>query len=240
MNSTQVDSLIGAGCIFFGLVFLLVGYRIFRVISGFIGFVVSGTVGYVIVYYFISPSLLPSAIVGSTLGAIGGALFSFFLPAGVFSVGSFLGFAFSLLLISIPKAGFMDEDDSRDVVLLALSLAGGLLALRFRKPAVVGGTSLVGGYGVLAGIDTWIGSGFNSLYNSVLDRTLTHFSWLLLVFIAAWVLVAVIGGVVQYKVTAKDIVLETRFDSCFGRKKNTDDTVPLLEVITYLDDESYY
>jgi len=244
MNSTLVNSLIGGGCVLFGLVCLLVGYRLFRVLSGIIGFIISGTVGYVFVYYFITPSVVPSAIVGSIVGAIGGALFTFFLPAGVFAMGSFLGFCLSLFIISLSTGFMEDEDDSRDIVLVSLSLAGGLLALRFWKPAVVGCTSLVGGYGVVAGIDMWIGSGFNTLYNSILDRGLasTHFSGLLVGIIAAWVVISVIGIVMQYKVTAKDIVMENnkRVTSFFGRKKGTDeDNVPLLEVITYLDDENY-
>lgn len=245
MNSTQVDSLIGAGCLLFGLVCLLVGYRLLRILSGVIGFVVSGTVGYVVVYYFISPTIVPSAVVGSILGAVGGILFSFYLPAGIFAMGSFLGFCFSLFVISLSQAvKSMNEDDSREIVLIFLSLAGGLLALRFRKPAVVECTSLVGAYGIVSGVDAWIGSGFSSLYNSILDcqLTATHFSGLLVGAIVAWVAISAMGVVLQYRLTARDVVLEgkgLRASPFFGRKTVKDDSVPLLEVITYYEDDGY-
>eukprot|EP01113_Clastostelium_recurvatum_P011104 TRINITY_DN155_c0_g1_i2.p1 TRINITY_DN155_c0_g1~~TRINITY_DN155_c0_g1_i2.p1 ORF type:complete len:273 (+),score=67.45 TRINITY_DN155_c0_g1_i2:70-819(+) len=243
----EQDSIFAVVYVLLGLVSLFLGFRLFRIIAGLFGFFIFGAIGYVIVYYFIYPSLIASIIVASVFGVIGGILLVYFFVAGVFMIGSFVGFCTSLFIISMFESEYMNEDDVRDIVVVALSLIGGLIALRFRNIAVIICTSLIGSYGVVFGMDQWILSGYSNLYDAILDRQLTstHMSALLICIVLAWLAVAAIGSIVQLKFTAKDIELESttggiKVPSFFGKKKPaTEDHVPLLEVISYLEDEPY-
>eukprot|EP01112_Ceratiomyxa_fruticulosa_P005230 TRINITY_DN1583_c0_g1_i1.p1 TRINITY_DN1583_c0_g1~~TRINITY_DN1583_c0_g1_i1.p1 ORF type:complete len:252 (-),score=31.22 TRINITY_DN1583_c0_g1_i1:188-943(-) len=249
LSPLATDILISTACLIAGVVTTLFGYRLFRVISGCVGFLTAGIVGYAIVYYFIYPSFLASLIVGCILGGFAGIIFCYYFVCGVFVFGSYIAFWTALVLISTIGGEFMDEDDNRDVILISFALVGGLLSLRFRKLSITICSSILGSYVFFAGMDLLAKTGFYQLYLSILDRTFFNntFTPALISMIVFWILLAVLGAFVQNRLTAKGVELENfskkgfKVPSFFGRKEDNDaDNVPLLEVITYIEDESTY
>jgi len=248
LSPLATDVFISIACLIAGLATSLFGYRLFRVISGCVGFLTAGIVGYAIVYYFIYPSFLASLIVGCILGGFAGIIFCYFFACGIFVFGSYIAFWTALVLISTIGGEFMDQDDNRDVILISFALAGGLLSLRFRKLSITVCSSILGSYVLFAGIDLLAKSGFYQLYLSILDRTFfnAQFTPALITMIVFWILFAVASALVQCRFTAKGVELENfskkgfKVPSFFGRKEDNDaDNVPLLEVITYIEDETY-
>jgi hypothetical protein len=61
----------------------------------------------------------------------------------------------------------MQEDDTRDITILGFAIMFGILATHYRRIAIVGGTSVLGSYALVAGIDNFVQSGFNSIIPSM-------------------------------------------------------------------------
>lgn len=57
----------------------------------------------------------------------------------------------------------MQEDDTRDVTILGFAIMFGILALHYRRVAIVAGTSFLGSYSFVSGVDHFVQSGFNSI-----------------------------------------------------------------------------
>ena len=63
----------------------------------------------------------------------------------------------------------MQQDDVRDVIMLAMSLGIGFVSLRWKKATVMGGSSVLGAFSVTNGIDHWGNTGFSTILTNVLD-----------------------------------------------------------------------
>jgi hypothetical protein len=91
-------------CIFFGLLSCFAGYRFFRLLLALTGFALFFALGFVAVYYFITPNIIAATIVGSVLATFGSVLVSCFPGFGAFLLGSFFGGSFSVVFISLVKS----------------------------------------------------------------------------------------------------------------------------------------
>ena len=57
----------------------------------------------------------------------------------------------------------MQEDGTRDITILGFAIMFGILAIHYRRIAIIAGTSLLGSYGMVSGADHFVQSGFNSI-----------------------------------------------------------------------------
>jgi hypothetical protein len=57
----------------------------------------------------------------------------------------------------------MQEDDTRDITILGFAIMFGILAIHYRRVSIIGGTSLLGSYALVSGVDHFVQSGFNSI-----------------------------------------------------------------------------
>jgi len=249
-----IDHIIATVIIVVGFFACFCGYRLFRLFLALAGFLFTLLIVFTIIYYFITPNLLIASVVGSLVG-IAGALGISYLPAlGVFFLGSFFGFISSLLLIASIRANYLQQDDVRDVIMLTMAICSGYLSLRWKKAAVLGGTSMLGSFSVITGVDHWTNSGFSKILDNVLDYNTSQIklSGVLIGLLVAFVVMLILGVLVQHFITG---ILDEQDLSVSGqlpvtvplgarccnpyiglfRKKISRDEVPLLDVVT-LDD----
>lgn len=172
-----VDHIIATVIICVGLISCFCGYRLFKLFLALAGFLFTLLIVFSIIYYFITPNLIIASVVGSVVG-LAGAFGITFLPAlGVFSLGSFFGFTISLVFIAAVRVECihilivginilsltskdMQQDDVRDVVMFSLSICVGFISLRWKKATVLVGTSVLGAFSIITGVDNWGNSGF--------------------------------------------------------------------------------
>jgi len=248
-----VDHIIATVIICVGLIACFCGYRLFKLFLALAGFLFTLLIVFSIIYYFITPNLIIASVVGSVVG-LAGAFGITFLPAlGVFSLGSFFGFTLALVFIATVRVEYMQQDDVRDVVMFALSICVGFISLRWKKATVLGGTSVLGSFSIVTGVDNWGNSGFIKL----LDNMLKYSSYeipskgILIGFIIMFIALFLLGFSLQYFVTSKideqDLSASGQLPTTIPRptccnpyvglfhKKVYRDEVPLLDVVT-LDD----
>jgi len=212
-------------------------------------------IGFTIIYYFITPNLIIACSVSAGLG-VAGAIGITYLPAlGVFMLGCYFGFIISLVLIAFVRIDYMQQDDVRDVIMLALSVGMGFASLRWKKATVMGGSSVLGAFSVANGVDHWGNTGFSKMLTDVLDYQTSNinFSGVLIGVIVAFFVMSAVGFLVQFFITG---VVEEHDLSVSGqlpitiprltccnpyvtlfRKKRIvyKDEVPLLDVVTLND-----
>jgi len=248
-----LDHIIAAVIVAVGLIACFSGYRLFKLFLAFSGYIITMLITFTIIYYFITPNLIIASSISSGIG-IFGAIGVTYLPAlGVFCIGSFFGFIASLLLIFSIRIDYMQEDDTRDVIMLALSIAMGFLSLKNKKMTVLVGTSLLGSFCASTGFDHWGNSGFNKIIDNIMNYSFYNINidGAFIGLTVAFFVLFIIGALVQYFITGK---LEERDLSVSGqlpisvpkpycckpyfgliRKKIYTDEVPLLDVITIED-----
>jgi len=248
-----VDHIIASIILCVGLISCFCGYRLFKFFLALAGFLFTLLIVFTVIYYFISPSLIIASVVGSVVG-IAGAFGISFLPAlGVFSLGSFFGFTLSLVLIALAQIEYMQQDDVRDVIMLALSVLVGFLSLYWKKVTVLVGTSLLGSFSVITSIDHWANTGFIKLLDNVLkyNTTQTPVGGPLIAIIITFFATFALGLSLQYFITGRldeqDLSVSGQLPITIPRanccnpyvslfhKKVRRDEVPLLDVVALED-----
>jgi len=195
-----------------GLAFCFFGYRIFRVLLVLVGFVVGGLLGLAVGG---GAEGQAGGIVGFLVGGVvGAALFFALYYVGVFLYGA--GIACLLVLVGSIVGGIPPHP----IFLIVGGIVGGILALIFHRIVIILLTSGSGAWSaVLAGFylagrstafeDLLRSSGTAAdpaeTYRRVVEVTTP-------MMLAAWIVLAVLGAIVQFGVT--------------GKKKDTLDSVP--------------
>lgn len=67
----------------------------------------------------------------------------------------------------------MQQDETRDITILGFAIMFGILALHYRRIAIIAGTSLLGSFGMISGIDHFVKSGFNSILPKMMNGHLS-------------------------------------------------------------------
>jgi len=250
-----VDHIIAAAIVVVGVIACFCGYRLFRLFLALSGFFITLLMVFTVIYYFITPNLLIASVVGSVIGVLGAFGITFLPALGVFISGSFFGFIASLIVIASVQVDYMQQDDVRDVIMLAMSVGAGFLSLRWKKASVLGGTSVLGAFSAITGIDHWCHSGFSTLLDDVLDYNVSQIkvATSLIILAVAFIAMSVGGGIVQCFITGmieeQDLSVSGQlpvtiprltccdpYASLFRKKRALHrDEVPLLDVVT-LDD----
>jgi hypothetical protein len=202
MAFTLVDAyhIIAVASVLLGLLSCFAGYRLFRFLLALTGFAFFLTLGFVIVYYFITPSILVATIVGSVLATFGSVFVSCFPSFGAFLLGSFFGGSLSVVLISLVKSSYMQQDDTRDITILSFSIMVGTLAIHYRRVAILAGTAAFGAFALLSGFDHFAQSGFSSILSNFANGNKIHPNTMMIIFIVSFFILSIAGAFVQLKI----------------------------------------
>ena len=190
-----------------GLFQVVLGYKFFRVTLFLLGFFAAGLAVFFPAwdniadpngfYYAMAMGLLAGILVGG-LGA--------WMPRiGVFLVGAMLGLitAFILNMTVLYKISNGNPTNTLIAAAVVLGLGLGVLATFMMRPVVVVSTSVIGAYGVIRGIGSFVGNFPNEF--QLKDQIINGQSLPVEVYgyFGGVLGIAVIGIVIQFKYTAK-------------------------------------
>jgi hypothetical protein len=180
-----------------GLVSCLAGYRVFRFVLGFFGFILG--------------ALLTSSIVGSEntmwmfgsaiLGGIAGALI---LIAAYFVGVALIGAGIGALVVNLIWAALGREPHI--VIVILFAIAGALGALALQRYVIVAATAFGGAWTAIVGALALVGD------RLAIEATIRNNVWLAYPMnpapgqrwiVIAWIALGLVGVVVQLRLTAR-------------------------------------
>jgi hypothetical protein len=180
-----------------GLVSCFAGYRVFRVVLGFFGFVL----GALLTSSFMGTEQTVWMIAGAVVGGIVGALI---LVAAYFVGVALLGAGVGALIVNVIWAGLGREPHIVIVILFAIAGALGALALQryvIMTATSFGGawTAIVGGLALLGDRLAIEAAARNNVWLAYPMNPAPGQQWVILV----WIALGLVGVIVQLTVTAK-------------------------------------
>jgi hypothetical protein len=247
-----VDHIIATIIVCIGLISCFCGYRLFRLFLALAGLFITFLFLFTIIYYFITPNLLIASIVSAVIG-LAGAFGITYVPAlGVFLLGSFFGFSMALVFLGTVRVEYLQQDDVRDVLMLALSIGCGFASLRYKKATVMGGSTFLGAWSIINGVDHWGNTGFSNVMGYILEDETDKIKMtpVFIGLMVAFVVLIILGFLVQFFITGiideHDLSVSGQlpitvpgptccnpYVSIFRKKTRfSRDEVPLLDVVT--------
>lgn len=181
-----IDIIIGLSIII-GAIQCFFGYRIFKVILGFIGFILGGTITAAFVFGIYHQKII-ALLTGLIGGFIGSALMVALYFIGIFLIGAFLGMVLGAAL-------FAAGNNPEPAVLLILGVIAGVIALIFQKFMIIVSTGFVGAWSVVAGIAHFCG--LIDLTN--IDKLSRSAGSRIDALLFCWLALGLFGVFVQYK-----------------------------------------
>jgi len=180
-----------------GLLSCFAGYRVFRVVLGFFGFVL----GALLTSSFMGTEQTMYMIVGAIVGGIAGALI---LVAAYFVGVALIGAGVGALVVNVIWAALGREPHIVVVILLAIAGALGALALQRYVIIVATGfggawTALVGGLALLGDRLAIEATARNNVWLAYPMNPAPGQRWVVI----AWLVLGLIGVITQLGVTAK-------------------------------------
>jgi len=180
-----------------GLVSCFAGYRVFRIVLGFFGFVL----GALLTSSFMGTEQTLYMVIGAIVGGIVGALI---LMAAYFVGVALIGAGAGALAVNVIWAGLGREPHILIVILFAI--AGALGALALQRYVIIAATSFGGAWTALVGGLALMGDRLaieaaarNNVWLAYPTNPAPGQRWV----IFAWLVLGLIGVVVQLTVTAK-------------------------------------
>lgn len=191
--STDLPKVFGICAIAMGALYCFFGYRFFKIALGVIGLVI----GSILARHAALTYLEGQTTLAMVVGIVGGLVLSF-LFIWVYFVGIFvLGACFGTLVGYVSSSAA--DETSKWILIIILAVIGGALALLLRKHITIIATSFGGGLSIVSG--TWY------LAKGVEPATLLENPGALgREQYAVWgclMLIAVLGMLVQYRITGK-------------------------------------
>lgn len=180
-----------------GLLSCFAGYRVFRVVLGFFGFVIGALLTSSIMGTDQTLWMIGAAIVGGIVGAL--ILVAAFL-VGVALIGAGVG----ALVVNVIWASLGREPHI--VVVIMFAIAGALAALALQRYVIIGATGLGGAWTAIVGGLALVGD------KMAVEATARNNVWLAYPMnpapgerwvIIAWLALGIVGVVVQLAVTSK-------------------------------------
>ena len=173
-----------------GLLFCFFGYRVFKVILGIAGFLL----GYSLVSNLVALLSVPMWVIvlsGVVAGLILAFLSAFVFYLGVFVLGAYFGTTLAWAISALIGTTFTSSPWIWPLV-FGLAVLFGILAVVFYRFMIIFSSSFAGAWCIVSGLLTL-----------VLASGITPFDSYTYVMVAAWVVLGILGMIVQYKVTAK-------------------------------------
>lgn len=198
-----VGILIAVLCLILGLFYLLVGARYPKASVASCTFLfVTGGLFFLLNFFDIETYIC--LIVGALVGLVTIAITLKLWKVGLFVLGGGAGFVIWLVVKALAADSFTDAATIY-ASLAAVVLVCGLLALKWEKQIFITATSLIGSFFLVQGADALI-PGHASVFSLINDTTGLVCSydheWCMGIYIGIFA-IAVVGIVVQFKVTAK-------------------------------------
>jgi Domain of unknown function (DUF4203) len=180
-----------------GLVSCFAGYRVFRVVLGFFGFVL----GALLTSSFMGTEQTLYMVIGAIVGGLIGALI---LVAAYFVGVALIGAGVGALIVNVIWAGLGREPHI--VIVILFAIAGALGALALQRYVIVTATSFGGAWTTLVGGLALMGDRLaieaaarNNVWLAYPTNPAPGQRWV----IAAWLVLGIAGVIVQLTVTAK-------------------------------------
>ena len=180
-----------------GLVSWLAGYRVFRFVLGFFGFILGALVTSSIVGSEQTMWMIGSAIVGGIVGAL-------ILVAAYFVGVALIGAGVGALIVNVIWASLGREPHI--VIVILFAIAGALGALALQRYVIIAATAFGGAWTTIVGALALMGD------RLAVEATARNDVWLAYPMnpapgqrwiVAVWLVMGIIGVVVQLGVTAK-------------------------------------
>jgi hypothetical protein len=180
-----------------GLVSCFAGYRVFRVVLGFFGFVL----GALLTSSFMGTEQTLYMVIAAIVGGIIGAL----ILVGAYFVGvALIGAGVGALVVNLIWAGLGREPHI--VVVILFAIAGALGALALQRYVIITATSFGGAWTALVGGLALMGDRLaieaaarNNVWLAYPTNPAPGQRWV----IFAWIALGIAGAIVQMTVTAK-------------------------------------
>jgi len=188
-----LNLVIGLG-ILVGAVQCFFGYRIFKWVLGFTGFLIGSTLAGM-VGYALSEEVIVAVLAGLVGGFIGAALIVALYFLGIFLIGAFLGGVLGAALFAVA------ETEPQPAVLLILAVITGVVALVFQKFMIIVSTGLGGAWSVVMGIAYFTTGKIDPTDPERLFRSTGS---LLYVLLLCWLALGIVGVIVQYSTAPAD------------------------------------
>jgi len=177
-----------------GLIECFFGYRILRFLLGVIGFILGAVIAGSLGFELSGGSELISIVAAVAGGCVGAYLMYLLYIAGVFVIGAALGF----MVVSFVF-GLMNENPVTWIV-IASSVAGGILAVIFQRPMIIIATSFGGSYAAVTSISYLLMRNFNPLEPGFLNTLGENQLYRMAI---VWFALGVFGFVVQYMMLSR-------------------------------------
>lgn len=180
-----------------GLVSCFAGYRVFRVVLGFFGFVL----GALLASSFMGTEQTLYMIVAALVGGIVGGL----ILVGAYFVGvALIGAGAGALVVNLIWAGLGREPHI--IVVILFAIAGALAALALQRYVIVTATAFGGAWTTIVGVLALLGDRLaieaaarNNVWLAYPTNPAPGQQWV----IVAWLVLSIAGMVVQLTITAK-------------------------------------
>ncbi|KAG0202605.1 Transmembrane 7 super member 3 [Mortierella sp. GBA30] len=205
-NITVQAGIMGAILIVFGLILCFLGVRFFRICLFLIGFYFFANVTYIGMANGGVTSSTLLLVISIVVGVLGGLLLVCCSRLGVAVLGAVALYSLGLWILGWKSGGVITSTTGRAILLGVLALVGFIFGFIREHETVIIGSALVGAYSVVAGIDFFTHTGFigeadsfiNSK-NSIDDRVSGGLTWKEYALLAAFVVLALLGMIVQFR-----------------------------------------
>lgn len=180
--------------VIFGAISCFWGYRLFRFVLGVLGFFGGAYLAGSIAVHFKGEFGLVAIIAAIAGGLLGAMIVSALYPVAVFVAGALAGWIAGTMIIGAVGRPL------HYLILIALAVGGGLLALSFERFIIIVSTAFSGSWGIVSGLLFFFGSGFTSIHilrNPRLMLTISGSAyWFVLFF---WAVLGLAGVLFQLR-----------------------------------------
>ncbi len=177
-----------------GLLACLAGYRLFRLVLGIYGFILGALIASSAVGGADTVWLVGAAVVGGILGAV-------ILVAAYFVGVALIGAGLAALAVNLVAAQF--HADPHPIVVILFAIAGALGALSLQRYVIIVGTAFAGAWTLVVGALVMLhpthAASADEVWLAYPTSPALARGWI----IGAWLALAIVGVVVQFRYTGR-------------------------------------
>lgn len=168
-NLTPQLIITGILLIITGIIFCFFGRRIYRLTLFMIGFYIGTIITWVGLTngepdggYAGADNLSATIIllVSLAVGFVVGLIFMCLTTVAIWFLGALVGYTFALFILAWSSDGVIHQKVARIIFIVALTVIGLMLACCFKNALIILGTSFIGAYAIILGIDIFVRTGF--------------------------------------------------------------------------------
>jgi hypothetical protein len=211
-----------------GVLFCFIGYRLIKVNLFLIGFLVAGLLTYFILIAFIGNfdppwKLYVVIAVSVVVAVIAGIITILIYYIGMFLAGGTVGFLATWFILSAIDIEFFQTHIYIPILIsLGIGIICGIFTLIFQKWLIIFGTSIIGGFMMMWGVDYFVelGQMMYFLFLFALHRSTLNLCWYSWAILGLFPVVAIAGFIIQACVTGRKYNHKDSFDGiCCGARK---------------------